>query len=177
MEVNWEFEYFILNYESTYGITIEYKDIPEDAELYLTGDHDDYKTDQDINFIFFNNCNITKVPVGLTELFPNLKIIGVSNLGFKNDKSDGLLEYKNFGRFVFLRNENEFLPLNLIKNFEDLNVFENKLDEIEPQMIVGFDEYKKDNFGIDLDFVKFNSVHVKYDLGASLEDIFKQIGG
>ncbi|CAG9811181.1 unnamed protein product [Chironomus riparius] len=177
MDISWEFEYFILDSQNTYGLMIEYQNIPADTQFNLTGDHDAYKTDQDVNFIFFNNCNVAKVPVGLTELFPNLKIIGISNLGFQNDKIDGLVEYKNYGRFVFLRNEAEFLPLNLIKNFEDLNVFDNNLYDIEPRLIVGFDEYKEANFGVDLECVKFNSVHAKYDLGASLKDVFKQIGG
>jgi len=51
-----------------------------------------------------------KIPVGLAEKFPNLKILNIFKSRLKEISKNDLLEYKNLERFFCSGNELEILP-------------------------------------------------------------------
>lgn len=123
----------------------------------LTGEHSVGKTDNDVDFVEFYDCNIGKVPQGLTRLFKNLKSLKIYESNLKEISSNDLIEYENLEILSFIKNELEFLPNDLFKNFKNLKSISFKenhlkiigheiLDELDKLEIV--DLRKNSNYDI-----------------------------
>jgi len=125
------------------------KTIPDDKELTFKGTHEAGKNNQNVNAIAFFDCQISKVPQGLTKTFPNLIDFVISNSNLKNIINADLEEYKNIKRFVFKETELEYLPGNLFHGFENMETISfnfNKLKFIEPNLFDGLSKLKHANF-------------------------------
>ncbi|KAL7013149.1 hypothetical protein ACKWTF_015220 [Chironomus riparius] len=89
----------VLNDEKVFTCIVVDQIIPEDQELKFIGQHKDGKSNDDVIFVKFNSCTVTKVPQGLTKIFPNMIVLMITNSKLKNISKDDLIEYKNLKAF------------------------------------------------------------------------------
>lgn len=129
-----------------YRCCIEKYQIPDDIEVEIISKPRHRKTINDVTYVKFYDCTITKVPVGMTKIFPNLKILEInSSKMMKISKSD-LIEYKNLEKFSCWGNEIEFLPGDLFegfKNLEWISFYGNRLWIIEPNIFDNLESLKR----------------------------------
>lgn len=93
--------------------------IPDD-DVKLDGKHVDKLKYTDVTSVWFNNCTITKIPKGVTKLFPKLESLVIQNSKITEVTKTDLTEYKNLKKFECTGQEIEFLPADLFDDFENL---------------------------------------------------------
>lgn len=123
-----------------YTCKVSDKKIPEGTELEFYGQHKEGKSNSDVTAIYFGNCEIPKVPQGLTKIFPHLEVLNIDYSGLKSLTREDLAEYKNLKILYFNRNLLEHLPGDLFQDFRNLEVIsfpDNKLTLIEPEILDG----------------------------------------
>ncbi|CAG9797647.1 unnamed protein product [Chironomus riparius] len=143
-----------------YTCYINEQNIPENTELKFTGEHKYGNTNNDVAEVNFSSCNITKVPQGLTKVFPNLISLSICGSNLKDLKKNDLAEYKNFEILGFANNCIEFLPGDLFEGFELLNEISfvgNKLQAITPNILDGLNNLKQVDFSNNPKYTKFYS--------------------
>lgn len=159
--------------ESFYQCAINYQQIVVRCCLSLSGKHKKGKSNKDVTHVRFNDCNMKRVPQGLTKIFPNMKEMEIFNSIIKNIRKEDIAEYKLLEGLFFHFNSIEFLPADLFEGFENIKSIsfkKNNLKIIEPTI---FDRLDKLN-SVDLtgninysilysDCVK-NNTHIKEDL-------------
>jgi len=170
--------------ESNYRCCVEDHRIPENVELKFIGNHKEGKTDNDVTHIYFDYCNITKVPQGLTRKFPNLEILQIFGSGgnLKNISKKDLMEYKNLKEINICATNIEFLPGDLFEGFENLesiNFDYNGLKTVEPNILDGLVSLNKVNFGgflkeiqVDVETFTLNSNNILSLINSALFDKF-----
>jgi len=157
-----------------YGCRVSEQQIPENRELNFTGQHEGGKTNNDVLYVEFNRCTVTKVPQGLTKIFPNLKVIQIWNSKLKKIVKNDLVEYKNLEKLNFYRNEIEFLPGDLFENFISLKFIDfhgNKLKVIEPNILDGLEKLTYVDFRDNPNYNKFYSIYPEDEPNAKLDEI------
>jgi len=117
MEIVCNFGIVEYNFEDHFTCVIEDQQIPENCELKLIGQYQDRKTNNDVVFVKFENCIVTKVPQGLTKSFPNMNKVQISDSNFKKVCKNDLVEYKNLKVLNFNYNWIEFLSGDLFEEF------------------------------------------------------------
>ena len=132
-----------------YVCLIKNQIIDKKSSMILSGQHEREKSINDVNYVHFLNCTVTRIPKGLLKIFPNMKVLHVGNSKLeKIDKSD-LKEYKHLEGFYSHRNCHEHLPGDLFEGFKKLRwisflgsklkiVELNILDKLENLQIVCF---------------------------------------
>jgi len=157
-----------------YNCLIKNQQIPKDQELKFIGQHERGKTNNDVLSVQFNNCTVTKIPQGITKIFPNLKILQIWSSKLINICKNDLVEYKNLETFSFENNEIEFLPGDLFEGFKNLKYicfYNNKLNFIEPNILDGLEKLKYVYFSDIPNYEKCYSVYSKYDSNATLDEV------
>ncbi|XP_070493071.1 uncharacterized protein [Chironomus tepperi] len=129
-----------------YRCCIEKYQIPDDIELIINGKHKLRKTLNDVTYVKFYDCTITKLPTGIIKIFPNLKILEINSSKLQKITKNDLTEYKNLEKFVCWGNEVEFLPGDLFEGFKSLDsisFYGNRLWIIEPNIFDNLDSLKR----------------------------------
>lgn len=128
-----------------YFCRIDSKFISEHSELEFIGTHLDGRKNENVDGVTFEDCKITKVPQGLTKIFPNLKFLSVFNSKLKTVEYEDLKEYSAVREFEFGSNEIEYLPGDLftgMRNLELISFNDNKIQIIEPNLLDGLHKLK-----------------------------------
>jgi len=160
--------------EKFYRCCIKNQQIPENHKLNIIGQHKDGMSNKDVLCVEFNGCTVTKVPQGLTKIFPNLKILDIDGSKLKKISKNDLVEYKNCEKLLFGRNELEFLPDDLFEDFINLEYiafFNNKLKFIMPSILDGLKKLKYVGFSGNVNYKKCYSIYPEYSPNATLEEI------
>ena len=58
--------------------------------------------EKDVTTVWFNNCTITKIPKGLTKLYPMLESLVIHNSKITEIAKNDLIEYKNLKKLDLL---------------------------------------------------------------------------
>lgn len=113
--------------------------------LGFNGQHQPNKTNLNIEGVYFINCKLTKVPQGITKMFPNLHMLLIRNTNLSKISRTDLFEYRNFKIFLFTGNEIEFLCENLFadcKNLTTISFCGNSLKVVLPTILDGLKNLK-----------------------------------
>lgn len=144
MELNCNFKYDpYVDGRNFYTCFIENQRIPETSNVKHIGKHLPEHSNEQVIDVIFKKCSMTKVPQGLTKVFPNMQDLSIWNSNLKNVTQLDLVEYKNLKRFGFCFNEIEYLPGDLFEDFKNLNevVFNGtNLKLVEPNILDGLDK-------------------------------------
>lgn len=160
--------------EAFYRCCIKNQEIPENQELIIIGSHKNGMSNKDVLCIEFNSCIITKIPQGLTKIYPNLKILDIDGSKLRKIFKNDLIEYKNFEKLLFGRNEIEFLSDDLFEGFinlEYIRFFCNKLKLIMPKILDGLNKLKYVDFRNNINYETCFSLYPEYRSNATLEQI------
>ncbi|XP_070489969.1 uncharacterized protein [Chironomus tepperi] len=175
MDIKSCFDTFTYNHgEKLYGYWIKGRQIAENQDLKIIGNHECGKGDLDVFHVRFENCSIVKIPQGLTKKFPNLKSLEINNSKLKKISKNDLEEYKNLKAFFCPENELEYLPGDLFEGFKDLEYISfrsNDLKVIEPNILDGLTSLKVVNFSQNPNYDKIYSIYPVYDSNASLQEV------
>ncbi|KAL7011670.1 hypothetical protein ACKWTF_014384 [Chironomus riparius] len=139
-------------------------------------------TNQDVIYLYLENCNTPKLPQGFTKIFPNLLALWIENSNLKQLTKNDLAEYKSIGVFVFIKNDIEFLAGNLFEDFENLVVIsftDNKLKTIEPNILDGLNKLSyvglRSNTNYNIQFSSTGAARTDYLTMQELKDeLFKK---
>ncbi|CAG9811196.1 unnamed protein product [Chironomus riparius] len=127
-----------------------------------------------VTFVKFNNCNVTKVPNGITTVFVNLKVLNIFNSKLKKISKEDIAEYRNLEQFFCQENEIEFLPGDLFDGFVNLiyvTFWGNKLKVIEPNILDGLVNLKHASFQKNVNYNCYYSTYPIFPHGISLADM------
>ena len=130
------------------------QNIPDNIQIKPNGMHQFSHTgrgwkNENVSGVIFNKCIMTKVPQGLTKIFPNMKIFSIWGSNLKVVTKSDMAEYRNIERIGFCSNQIEYLPGDLFEGFTNLEEIAfkgNKLELIEPNLLDGLDKLKNINF-------------------------------
>jgi len=180
MEINCNFGIVTFYDENLFTCSIKDQKIPESCEFKIIGQLEGRKTTEDVLCVEFENCTVTKIPQGLTKIFPNMNILRIFNSKLKDICKNDLVEYNNFKRFHFDQNELKFLPGNLFEGFKNLELISfwgNKLKVIEPNILDGLDKLKYVNFQGNPNYEKFYSTYPDSGSNATLDEVKYELLG
>ncbi|KAL7013121.1 hypothetical protein ACKWTF_015203 [Chironomus riparius] len=153
--------------------------ILEKNEIRLTGCNGYQEIiNEEVRAVVFKDCQITKVPQGLTKIFPNLKILSIWRSNLKTVTKTDLIEYRNIERIGFCNNLIEYFPGDLFEGFRNLNeigMFGNKLKIIEPNVLDGLDKLEHVDFRDNDKYTKCYSKLATYQSNATLDDVKNEI--
>lgn len=128
-----------------YSCRIENQIIPDDVQLELSGKHHEGKTNFDVGAVYFGKCQISKVPQGLSKIFPNMKFLRIFDSNLRSVKRDDLKEYSNLVYLSFANNKLELIPGDLLADMTQLQAIgipHNNLKIIEPNLFNGLKNLK-----------------------------------
>jgi len=155
------------------------QNIPHDVQLIPQGHHLNGRGNRDVVHVKLENCTLTRVPQGLTKIFPKMRSLSIQQCGLKDINRSDLMEYKNIEKFICCENEIEYLPEDLFAGFENLNwigFFKNKLRVIEPGLLDGLIKLKYVDFSDNPNFNMRYSVYPQYySINASVEAINNEL--
>jgi len=128
---------------------------PDLSQLTFFGDHLQGKSNINVDYIVIHNCITYKVPKGLTNFFPNLKIMLIQNSNLQELRREDFDEYKNLKVFSCIENPILFLPGNLfhdLKEIESVVFIRNQLKVIEPNILDGLTKLTNVSFAAEPNF-------------------------
>jgi len=167
-----------LSGKNFYTCVVRNQEILDNTEIKLTGCHGQQEMmNTEVNAIVFKDCQITKVPQGLTKIFPNLKILSIWRSNLETVTKADLAEYKKMEKIGFCNNEIEFVPGDLFEGFENLNeigMYGNRAKIIEPNILDGLDKLEHVDFRDNIRYKKCHSKHAHQSNG-TLEDVKDEI--
>jgi Leucine-rich repeat (LRR) protein len=174
MEIKCEFDMCTSRDVQYYRCSVTNQQISENCELKFIGQHQEEKTNEDVTYVSFNSCTATKVPQGITKIFPNLKVLHIYNSNLKNISKNDLVEFKNLKMCWCTNNKIEFLPRGLFEGFENLESItfhRNNLKVISPNILDGLEKLKLVNLKGNPGYVRFYSTYPGDNSTSSLEEI------
>jgi hypothetical protein len=121
-----------------YNCGITGHEIKGHSELQLVGEHQEGKTNKDVHGVIFSECKLSTVPSGLSEIFPNMRVLMISYSSLCRLTRDDLKEYCKLTELILQTCSVPSLPGDLLTDLKDLQeVFLNRLDVqfIEPQIL------------------------------------------
>ncbi|KAG5670677.1 hypothetical protein PVAND_000925 [Polypedilum vanderplanki] len=136
-------EYYYGNWtlsQGAYSVHIDDQIISDDKIHEYRVIHDDGMINKNVRGINFRNCTISRVPQGLTKIFPNAKFLQLSYCKLKSLKREDLKEYSKFTDLTIIFNEIPFIPGDLLADMKDLIgvwLHDNKIQIIEPNLLDG----------------------------------------
>jgi len=162
-------------YKKVYSCEFLNKNISANIHIIPSGYHlPSYNTNKNVIGVIFNKCNLTKVPQGLTNIFPNMKILSIWSSTLNTVTKKDLAEYKNIERIGFCNNLIEYLPGDLFEDFsnlEEVSFNGNKLKLIEPNILDGLDKLKAVSFADNTAYTKCFSLIEFMSSNATLEEV------
>lgn len=135
--------------EPFYTCKVEGPVISNNPHLEFIGIHKNNNTNLDVKAVEFVNCQLTSIPQGIINNFPNLKALKIFNSKLKTIIKTDLKEYENLLYLSLPKNEIEFLPGNLLsemKNLELISFKNNKIRSIERKLLDYSENLKYANF-------------------------------
>jgi len=156
-----------------YRCLVKAQYIPANQELKFIGQLIDGTTNMDVIHVEFNRCTVTKVPQGLTKIFPNLRILEIWNSNLTKICKNDLVEYKNLKELKCSLNEIEILPSRLFEDFKNLewiSFYKNKLKVIVPNIFDGLNNLKYVDFQYNPNYGKFYSFYTDNKQNAILNE-------
>ena len=106
MELNCTFDIYTFPHgECYYRCRITNQKIPENIKLTIKGQHLEWRTNDDVTHVKFEDCSISKVPQGLTNIFPNMRSLSFQKSKLKKLENRDLIEYKNIEKFICIWND------------------------------------------------------------------------
>ncbi|XP_070493828.1 uncharacterized protein [Chironomus tepperi] len=148
--------------------------IPENTTIIPDGKHESARGNEHVESVQFIACSLTKVPQGLTRIFPNLKVLDIFESGLKTITKSDLAEYKNLERIYIEHNKIKFLPGDLFEGFKNLEAIgfrHNNIEVIESNILDGLDKLKYVNFSCNPNYTKCYSQFSDYSPNATLEEV------
>lgn len=134
----------------TYACILEKREIPEDTESFFPHvRHQDGRSNLDIDHVNIYKCKMSKIPQGLTRVFPNLRYLTIIDSGIQEISKSDLAEYKECRIINFASNKIRYLPGDLFEGFTSLRKISflyNKLTVVEPNILDGLDKLTYVNF-------------------------------
>lgn len=146
MEVISNFQHFKCSDGRTfYTCFINQQDIDTSPIKKSIGDHALGHSDKDVTVVIFQFCNLTKVPKGVTKIFPNMEDLSIWHSNLQSISKDELHEYKHLKRIAVCNCGIRTLLGDLFSEFRDLEEISfsgNKLTLIDPDILVRLDKLK-----------------------------------
>jgi Leucine-rich repeat (LRR) protein len=96
----------------------------------VVGKHCNRKSNNCVQHIFFNNVVVEHFPRGLSEIFPNLRVLGISYCGLKEISRGDLRGLENLDKLCLNNNKLCTLPLDLFVRMNKLRVISLKDNEL-----------------------------------------------
>jgi hypothetical protein len=174
-EIQCTFSFYTFKGENYYRCVIKDQDIPEDTRFKFVGQHCYGNRNIDVVFVSFYECEISKIPQGLTKSFPNLRALEVNSSGLEAISKADLAEYKNLEIFNCRFNSIDFLPGDLFEGFNELkriDFWNSDLELIHPHILNGLPKLEFVNFG-EPDYIRQFSIYGENYSNGTLEE-FKQ---
>jgi len=109
----------------------------------------DYDSNEDVKEVKFFKCELSRLPQGLTKIFPNMKNLVISDSSLKTVTKDDLAEYSKLKKICFNKTKIEFLPGNLFEDFkhlEEIRFSENPIKIIDPTILEGLKKLQAVDF-------------------------------
>ncbi|CAG9803021.1 unnamed protein product [Chironomus riparius] len=128
------------NGDSYYSCLISNQNIKENIPVKINGNHQIGNSNKDVVNVWINKCTVTKIPKGITFMFPNIKVLEIKNSKLPAIHKNDLAEYKSLEKFCCIENPISYLPGDLFEGFEKLEWIEfygNSLLIIEPNILNG----------------------------------------
>jgi len=162
------------NGEYYYSCNITKQKINEDAPLKIIGNHIFGKTNENVVNVWINNCTVTRIPKGLTKIFPNMKIFEIRNSKLATIDKNDLDEYKSLEKFCCIEHPISYLSGDLFEDFINLEWIEfwgNNLQIIEPNILDGLKKLKYVEFSRGSPHDKRFSMYSRLSSNASIQEI------
>ncbi|KAL7013134.1 hypothetical protein ACKWTF_015212 [Chironomus riparius] len=170
MEVKASYKIIEVDVSKHYHCIVKGQLIPENQELNFNGQHEEGNTNEDVT----RNSTVNKVPQGLKNVFPNMKILWIMNSKLKKISKDDLKEYKNLTELRCSVNELEYLPGDLFDDFKDLKWIafnDNNLRVVEPNILDKLDNLIHVDFRNNPQYGKWFSNHRNYSAHGKIDHV------
>jgi len=165
--------------ETFYVCQIRDQFVPADCVLNPIGEHTVGRSSKDVKEVRFRKCEMSKVPKGLTKIFPNMTNLTVLSSSLQCVNKNDLAEYKLLKKVSFMYDKIEFLPGDLFEGFKNLEVISfmgNELKIIEPTIFYGLNKLKHVNLSDNTNYTKFYSEYRDFsNRNATLEEVKLEI--
>ncbi|KAG5670653.1 hypothetical protein PVAND_000901 [Polypedilum vanderplanki] len=171
--------YFNTKYynEEVYMCIVENQTIDKKSPLKFVDFHGK-ENNNDVLAVSFRDCNISRIPQGLTKVFPNLKHLIIFNSGLSHVNRESLKEYCGLRSLSLSSNNILFIPGDLLEDMKDLEIFivsNSKIQFIEPNIFDKLNNLKR------VDLTRNMCINKRYDSlnpsleNATLEEIKKEL--
>ncbi|CAH1727797.1 unnamed protein product [Chironomus riparius] len=161
-----------------YVCTVMNQTVSQYCELNIIGKHKDGLINRDVNEVIFGRCKMSKVPKGITKIFPNTKDLCIWGSTLTAVDKNDLIEYKLLERIDLGDNKLEFLSGDLFegfKNIEEISFNGNFLKIIEPNILDGLKRLKFVDFGNNPNYRTIYSEYPEYKPNASLDEVKSEL--
>jgi Leucine-rich repeat (LRR) protein len=125
---------------SYYGCEVKEASITEPGTEIkgFDGEHQQGKTNFDVENLWFNNTSVEHFPRGLSKIFPNLKVLDIKNCGLKKISRNNLKGLEDLEVICIRSNNLRSLPSDLFKgmtNLKDIFLCGNKLEFLSSKLL------------------------------------------
>jgi len=178
MDIHCTYQEHTFDTDETFYRCVISKQPIHDKIFKLIGSHKEDKTNNDVTYVEFRYCTVTRVPQGLTKIFPNLKFLEIFESQLKTVTKADLAEYQNLEKFICRNNEVEFLPGDLFEGFKNLQYISfngNKLQIVEPNILDGLDNLKHVDFWRNSNYDKCYSIYKNTSANVTLDEVHAQL--
>ncbi|KAG5668068.1 hypothetical protein PVAND_016024 [Polypedilum vanderplanki] len=146
--------------EHSYECHIERQNIPNKSFI-LKGKHSSGKTNENVQWLYFKNCEFTDFPKSFQEVFPNLISICITLSTLNNIDREHIKNWRNLTQIHIAKCQIKYLKGDLfrgLKNLRHISFFGNEIEEIEPDVFDGLKNLElldlRKNSNIDICFYK-----------------------
>ena len=161
-----------------YSCLITKQNINENVPVKITGNHQFGNSNKNVVNVWINNCTVTKMPKGITNIFPNMKVLEIRNSKLASIDKNDLAEYKSLEKFCCIENPISYLPSDLFDGFDNLEWIEfygNSIQIIEPNILNGLNRLKYVEFSRGCPQDKRFSMYPRLSSNASIQDIKNEL--
>lgn len=135
----------------------------EKVELLLESEIDEeVDPHSEVHEVYFEKCVMKKLPKGLSEIIPNIKVLSIHKCGLEEISQEDLKGFKNLKVLLVKNNELTHLPGDLFAenpNVEKISFNGNKLMRIEADILKPLWNLRSANFQDNLK-INYKYVHV-----------------
>lgn len=129
----------------------------------VVGDHQDDKTNEDVEAIAFSNFNLQQFPQNIGKFFPNLKVLTVNSCNLTSISKYDLMGLKELRQLTLNGNLISHLPNNLFENtqlIEFVSLYGNRVEFIGRNI---FDSLKH---------LKYVNLKMNFTIDACFKDLY-----
>jgi len=161
-----------------YSCKIEGQSITASTALKIQGKHEQGKSLKDVKEVIFNGCKLSKIPQGLTALFPFMEDLSVWSSNLRTINKKELREYKFLKRIFICSSNIQYIPGDLFdgfNNLEEISFAGNEIKIIEPTVLDGLRKLRHVNFSRNPNYDMIYSTYPNYRPNATLDGLKKLI--